>query len=121
MRQNRFSNLTDYKIVIAIVVCVFLQMGAVTAFADDLVQQVQESLIDKGYNPGLVDGVWGAKTKNALQKFQQDEGISGKGKLDDETKNRLLNSKIEEPAVDEFNPAYPDASDDKISWGRHKS
>lgn len=38
-------------------------------------QQVQRALANKGYDPGPVDGVMGAKTRSALAKFQQDNGL----------------------------------------------
>ena len=37
--------------------------------------QVQRALISRGYDPGPADGVMGAKTKSALAKFQQDNGL----------------------------------------------
>ena len=43
----------------------------------------------QGYNPGPVDGVWGKKTESALKKFQQDNGLSVTGKLDEKTQKKL--------------------------------
>jgi len=40
-----------------------------------LVSSVQRSLNDRGYNAGSADGVLGAGTRNALRKFQQDNGL----------------------------------------------
>ncbi len=40
-----------------------------------LIRQVQQALNDKGYDAGTVDGVMGSKTRAALAKFQQDNGL----------------------------------------------
>lgn len=40
-----------------------------------LVSRVQRALNDRGYSAGAVDGVMGAKTRSALAKFQQDNGL----------------------------------------------
>lgn len=41
----------------------------------DLIKEVQQTLNDKGYDAGPVDGVWGSKTANALIKFEQDNNL----------------------------------------------
>jgi peptidoglycan hydrolase-like protein with peptidoglycan-binding domain len=56
-----------------------------TAQADPQVRQVQQALKDKGHDPGQIDGVMGPQTKQALQSFQQAQGISGAGELDQQT------------------------------------
>jgi peptidoglycan hydrolase-like protein with peptidoglycan-binding domain len=56
-----------------------------TAQADPQVRQVQQALKDKGHDPGQVDGIMGPQTKQALQSFQQQQGISGAGELDQQT------------------------------------
>ena len=38
-------------------------------------QQVQRALSSRGYDPGPADGVMGSKTRNALAKFQTDNGL----------------------------------------------
>jgi peptidoglycan hydrolase-like protein with peptidoglycan-binding domain len=53
------------------------------------VLKVQEELQALGYNPGPLDGMWGKKTKRALQKFQYESGLSITGKLDLATKEKL--------------------------------
>ncbi len=66
----------------------------VTAPADDTpvrltVREAQQRLLDKGYDPGVVDGIPGPRTANALRQFQRDEGLVGTGRLDQETMNAL--------------------------------
>jgi His-Xaa-Ser repeat protein HxsA len=56
-----------------------------TAQADPQVRQVQQALKDKGHDPGQIDGVMGPQTKQALESFQQAQGISGSGELDQQT------------------------------------
>ncbi len=58
--------------------------------AGNVIYRAQKKLKQLGYNPGLLDGVWGSKTENAIRKFQQDSGLSATGKLDDETRRQLL-------------------------------
>lgn len=53
------------------------------------VDSAQKRLTDIGYNPGVVDGIWGKKTENALKKFQRDKGLSVTGNLDEATKKKL--------------------------------
>ena len=66
----------------------------VTAPADSspvhlTVREAQQLLVDKGYDPGVVDGISGPRTANALRQFQRDEGLVGTGRLDQETMNAL--------------------------------
>ena len=51
--------------------------------ANDMVRQVQARLQQDGYyKQGMVDGVWGAGTMNAVQAFQRDHSLDASGKLD---------------------------------------
>jgi hypothetical protein len=58
--------------------------------AGNVIYRAQKKLKQLGYNPGPLDGVWGSKTQNAIRKFQQDNGLSATGRLDDETSRQLL-------------------------------
>jgi len=49
------------------------------------VLQVQQRLIELGYNPGPADGIMGKSTVSALKKFQQDNSLSITGRADSET------------------------------------
>ena len=41
----------------------------------NLVKKVQHTLIQKGYQPGKVDGLWGPNTRAALNAFRRDQGL----------------------------------------------
>ena len=46
---------------------------------DPAVRDLQEALKALGYNPGPVDGVFGATTEAAVKSFQQAKGITADG------------------------------------------
>lgn len=52
------------------------------------VRQIQEALKARGYDPGPIDNEMGAKTKEALRQFQQENGLPV-GNLDFETLSAL--------------------------------
>lgn len=43
------------------------------------VRDIQNYLIEAGYNPGAVDGYWGSNTKYAVKRMQADEGLYADG------------------------------------------
>lgn len=53
-------------------------------------KQVQQALVDSGFKPGAVDGVWGKKSASALRAFQKAQGLSETGVLDEATSSRLF-------------------------------
>jgi peptidoglycan hydrolase-like protein with peptidoglycan-binding domain len=46
---------------------------------------VQQALQDKGFDPGPIDGIVGAKTQEAVRNFQDRYGIAASGGLDNQT------------------------------------
>ena len=50
-----------------------------------LVRRVQQILVERGYDPGPVDGLWGPRTEAALRAFQRDHGLEVDGTLDEES------------------------------------
>lgn len=42
----------------------------------DVVARVQKALKERGYNPGVIDGVIGSDTMRAVTKFQKDNGLA---------------------------------------------
>jgi peptidoglycan hydrolase-like protein with peptidoglycan-binding domain len=50
-----------------------------------VIRQAQEKLNAKGYNAGPVDGVWGPKTRAALENFQKAKDITQTGVIDQKT------------------------------------
>jgi peptidoglycan hydrolase-like protein with peptidoglycan-binding domain len=53
------------------------------------IKTVQNKLIDKGYNVGKVDGIWGSRSAAALKKYQQANGLQATGQLDQQTADTL--------------------------------
>jgi len=50
-----------------------------------LVRSVQQSLNERGYSAGPVDGQWGPSTEGAVRQFQAANGLPQTGGLDDRT------------------------------------
>lgn len=55
-----------------------------------VITRAQQKLVVLGYEPGPVDGIPGSKTKNALKKFQQDNGLPVTGNADQKTMDKLF-------------------------------
>ncbi len=53
------------------------------------VRDVQQALQDKGYDVGPIDGVMGARTQSALRQYQQQQGMTVSGRLDQQTLSGL--------------------------------
>jgi hypothetical protein len=70
--------------------CLGLWPVAVTAHGDWRVGQAQELLKDAGFNPGLIDGILGPRTKEALRRYQAGHGLPETGVLDDATQESLM-------------------------------
>ena len=49
--------------------------------APERYKEIQQSLADKGYFAGPVNGTWGADSVDALKRFQRDQNIGDDGKL----------------------------------------
>ena len=58
----------------------------------DDVRQAQQALMDKGINPGPIDGKMGPQTKGALSEYQKKENLKVTGRLDRETKAKLISA-----------------------------
>lgn len=59
---------------------IFLREGqsswlANTYSSHSLLKRTQRALAQRGYNPGVADGQMGTKTRTAIQRFQQQQGI----------------------------------------------
>jgi peptidoglycan hydrolase-like protein with peptidoglycan-binding domain len=55
----------------------------------DDVKKVQQTLHDKGYDPGPVDGVMGSQTRRALGQYQKAQGYPVTNRLDSRTAENL--------------------------------
>ncbi|MCP4397907.1 MAG: transporter substrate-binding domain-containing protein [bacterium] len=53
------------------------------------IRTIQERLTELGYQPGPIDGMWGKSTEAALKHFQQDQGVSVTGTVDENTAKKL--------------------------------
>jgi len=53
------------------------------------VRDVQQALQNKGYDVGPIDGVMGQRTQSALREFQQQQGLTRSGRIDQQTMSAL--------------------------------
>jgi peptidoglycan hydrolase-like protein with peptidoglycan-binding domain len=56
------------------------------------VRSAQQALQEKGFDPGPIDGVMGAKTTAAIKDFQQKNNLTVTGTLNADTRDRLMAS-----------------------------
>lgn len=65
-------------------------IGEVIPFErNEVVAEAQGLLYLYGYNTGKIDGVLGVRTRNAVEKFQNDNGLEPSRKIDSDTWNKL--------------------------------
>ena len=72
------------------VLCLALAAGGAALAGDQDVAKLQAELARRGYDPGPADGVWGAKTRAALQALQTDRGLEPTGRIDAELAKGLF-------------------------------
>ena len=60
-----------------------------SAATSDEIKTVQQSLKDKGYDAGPVDGVLGSRTRAGIRQYQASEKLAVTGRLDAETAGKL--------------------------------
>ena len=80
------------RIVFVLLMTVMLGLSLMPrAFAGDHhdIKKVQETLRDKGFDPGPIDGVMGSQTRAAISQFQKSENLPVTGHLDGETAGKL--------------------------------
>ncbi|HAV36274.1 MAG TPA: TIGR02594 family protein [Massilia sp.] len=54
------------------------------------VAKIQQALVNAGFFPGVVDGVWGRRTIDAVREFQESEGLLVDGIVGPRTMSRLF-------------------------------
>lgn len=52
-----------------------------TNVTGDIIRELQQALNNKGYQAGPVDGIYGARTTEAVRQYQRDSKIPGNGEL----------------------------------------
>lgn len=50
--------------------------------SDNTALAVQQELSRRGYDPGVIDGVIGPQTRNAIAAYQEDHGLAATGRID---------------------------------------
>ena len=60
----------------------FLVTMASTVSGSEVIKEAQRILNDLGFNAGAVDGLWGSKTEDALNKFYDKQGLAFDGEVD---------------------------------------
>ena len=68
------------------------QTAAIPRYNAKVVRDVQTLLDRLNYNPGPVDGIYGPRTKGAIEYYQRDEGLSITGEVSGELVARLNRS-----------------------------
>ncbi len=53
------------------------------------IREAQQHLVDAGFNPGPVDGLYGRKTRTGIEAFQRQVGLAVTGKVDAATASAL--------------------------------
>ena len=66
-----------------------LPAAAPGSFSADAIRAVQTRLKDLNFYSGGIDGLWGADTQAAIQKFQQGRGLQANGQLNPATISAL--------------------------------
>lgn len=54
------------------------------------VRNIQRSLKKLGFEPGPIDGIWGRRTANAVEAFQEEHGLPLTGLVDPRTERHLI-------------------------------
>jgi peptidoglycan hydrolase-like protein with peptidoglycan-binding domain len=76
-------------------------VGAVIAFQKNpTVEEIQSLLKLYGYNPGKIDGILGLQTRNAIARFQRENGLKETRFVDQETWGKLSRFKDNELVYD---------------------
>lgn len=65
------------------------QGASSNANTSNTIKQVQQALNDIGYDAGVADGIMGQKTKDAVEQFQKDNGLTIDGIIGKQVKDAL--------------------------------
>jgi peptidoglycan hydrolase-like protein with peptidoglycan-binding domain len=61
---------------------------------EQTVRQVQQHLQQRGLYDGQIDGIYGPETRQAIESFQQQQGLPQTATLDDMTLNQLTGGQV---------------------------
>jgi peptidoglycan hydrolase-like protein with peptidoglycan-binding domain len=72
-----------------LVLAIGISVAPMALAQTDTVRAAQQALKDKGFDPGPVDGIEGAKTRAAISAYQKHENLTANGRLGPETLDSL--------------------------------
>jgi hypothetical protein len=52
-------------------------------------REIQAALVELGYDPGPIDGIWGKQTRSAVKAFQRDAGLVADGVVGKKTRGEM--------------------------------
>ena len=99
------------------------QLGTPELSKNDM-RAVEEALKAKGYRPGKIDGVVDEEARAAIRQFQQDNGFSVTGMVDQKTADRLgvrISSKSGRSSTSEASGRRGASTDSKSNQGDDQS
>ena len=76
------SGLLSTLVLLALLLCLGTDVHAAP---DPIVEAIQRTLVEIGYDPGAIDGAMGWRTRGALRQFQRSVGLPATGRTDDAT------------------------------------
>ena len=80
------SGLLSTLVLLALLLCLGTDVHAAP---DPIVEAIQRTLVERGYDPGAIDGAIGWRTRGALREFQRSVGLPATGRTDDATLTAL--------------------------------
>ncbi len=83
-------------------------------FKHNVVYAVQKQLTSLGYNPRGVDGRWGPNTRNALNEYRQDNGLTAQSGLDWGVLESLFGTEYVQWKIDDLSPDDPPAVSEQL-------
>ena len=94
--------------VLMLLVLLACHWAAARAAPDPTAEAVQRALVERGFDPGEIDGAMGSRTRHALEEFQRSIGLPGTGQADSAT----LEALGLKPAADAPEPELPSVESD---------
>ena len=76
------SGLLSTLVLLALLLCLGTDVHAAP---DPIIEAIQRTLVERGYDPGAIDGAIGWRTRGALREFQRSVGLPATGRTDDAT------------------------------------